>query len=60
MADAGVTQAQAAAALGVAQSQLSRRLSGRINFRVSEMTTIAGICGVPASSLLADREGVAA
>lgn len=52
MAEAGVKQTDAAAAIGITQGQLSRRLSGRIAFRVDELATIARLCRVPTASLL--------
>jgi transcriptional regulator with XRE-family HTH domain len=53
MGDAGLTQTVAAAALGISQPQLSKRLSGEIVFDVVELEIMARLCEVPAASFLA-------
>ena len=60
MREAAVTQAQAAAVIGVTQGQLSKRLSGRIQFRVGELTALAALCGVSVASLIGENTEVAA
>ena len=49
-----LTQADIAAALGVSQSGVSRRLLGAIAFDVTELTILARLFGVPASHLLGE------
>lgn len=56
---ADVTQERAAAALGISQSQLSRRIRGHITFRIDEIITLAVVCGVSPSALVA-TDGAAA
>lgn len=47
-----ITQEQAAAALGMAQPMVSRRLSGRVEFSASELRALALWLGIPAETLL--------
>ena len=49
-----LTQADIAAALGVSQSGVSRRLLGAIAFDVTELTILARLFGVPASQILGE------
>lgn len=55
MAAAGITQQRVADALGIQQSQIARRLSGRIAFDVVELDKVARLCGVTAASLLPNQ-----
>lgn len=56
--EAGVTQVKAGSAIGISQSQLSRRLAGQIGFRVTEIATLAALAQVPVSSLIAEPVSV--
>ena len=51
----GFTQTHVAAALGVSQSGVSRRLLGAIAFDVVELGTLARMFDVPASHLLGEN-----
>ena len=51
----GFTQTHVAAALGVSQSGVSRRLLGVIAFDVVELGTLARMFDVPASHLLGEN-----
>lgn len=57
---ASVTQTRAAAAIGVSQSQMSKRVRGLIEFRADELTIIAGLCGVSVASLISEPAGAVA
>lgn len=59
MARARVTQTQLAAALGLSQPAISRRLQGKVDFTVSELRDVAAMLGVPISQLLDERSEVA-
>ena len=50
--DLGITQERLATALGMAQSQVSRRLDGQIVFDVAELDIVARLCGVQAADFL--------
>jgi transcriptional regulator with XRE-family HTH domain len=52
MARVGMTQAQLGEAIGLAQTAVSRRLSGEIAFDVTELHKIAEVLGVPVAELL--------
>jgi len=52
LADHGITQAEVAAALGVSQQAVSRRLRGQVSFNVTELHVVASLIGVEAASLL--------
>lgn len=52
--DAGITQDQVAAALGIQQSQVSRRLAGRLALDIDELAAIAALIGCTPADLLAD------
>lgn len=60
MAEARVAHVRAAAEMGLSQGQLSRRLMGRMSFRVEELVTVAALCGVPVASLIGDRKAIPA
>jgi len=53
MARRGVSQTALAAALGMSQAAVSRRLRGAIPLDVKELAAIAEILGVPMSVLVA-------
>ena len=48
-----MTQRQVAEALGIAQTQVSRRLLGRISFNVDELQTVATLLNLPVAALIA-------
>lgn len=50
--DAELTQAAVAERLGMSQSQLSRRLAGKLVLDVRELDVIAEMCGVALSDLV--------
>ena len=52
--DRGISQVQVAEALGIAQSQVSRRLAGSLAFDVVELATVARLCGVDAAEFLTE------
>lgn len=58
LARAGVEQKQVAAWLGFHPSQVTKRMHGDIEWRLSELITIAKHLRVPISALLDDREAV--
>jgi transcriptional regulator with XRE-family HTH domain len=49
-----ITQMEVAACLGVSRQNVSQRLNGRVDFRVSELVAIAGLLDIPAAALLAE------
>lgn len=53
LAVAGLRQVDVAEELGISQSELSRRITGRRRWRDGELAKIAKICGVPERSLTA-------
>jgi transcriptional regulator with XRE-family HTH domain len=57
MARRSVTQTTLAAALGISQAQVSKRLAGAVAFDVNELRAVADFLGVPLPLLI---EGVAA
>lgn len=54
MARQGYRQRDLAALLGLSQATVSARMTGRIDFTVSEVRAIASWLGVAVSALLAD------
>lgn len=56
MWDAHVTQTDLARALGVDQGSISRRLRGRIAWKVADIHTAARLCGVTVEDLLGPRD----
>lgn len=52
MARHGVSQTELAAALGIKQQSISRRLAGKTPITVDEAFAIANALGVPASQIL--------
>ena len=48
----GTTQRQIAEILGLSQTQVSRRLQGLVELRLSELERIAAAMGVPVAVLL--------
>ena len=52
MARSRVTQADLAVGLGISQAAVSRRLTGMVDFTVSELDAVASVLGVPTASLL--------
>lgn len=59
MARKTVKQRAVAERLGISQTQVSRRLSGRVAFNVDELQTIAELLGVPVTTFLATPERAA-
>lgn len=55
MARRGVSQTRVAERLGISQSAVSARLSGRTPFDVNELVTIADFLGVPVTALIGER-----
>ncbi|MDF3280852.1 helix-turn-helix transcriptional regulator [Gordonia sp. N1V] len=53
-AAAGITQQQAADALHMSQSAFSRRYLGRVEFRASELETLAKLLGTTVSDLVGE------
>lgn len=49
-----ITQTKVAARLGVSRQNVAQRLSGRVDFRVSELVAIAELLEIPVTALLAD------
>lgn len=54
----GVTQEAVAAAVGMSQPALSRRLVGAISFAVSEVEAVAAFLDVPIARLIPDAVSV--
>jgi transcriptional regulator with XRE-family HTH domain len=52
MARHGHTQVSLAKKLGVTQQMLSRRLSGHVDFGITELHAIANVLGVPLANLI--------
>ena len=52
MAEHGATQTDLASTLGLAQSSIARRLTGEVDFRISELEAIAAALDVPLTRLL--------
>ncbi len=52
MAERHISQRALAQKLGVTQPTIFRRLSGDVDFSVSELTMIADVLGVPIEALL--------
>lgn len=50
-----IKQAEAAAVIELSQSQLSKRLSGRVAWRDGEIEKIADLCGVTVDQLTGKR-----
>lgn len=55
MAARGVTQADLAATLNIPQSQVSARLRGAIDWRLSELYAVADRLGVTLADLIANK-----
>lgn len=53
MARRKVTQQQVADVLGIAQTQVSRRLNGQVSFNVDELQAVAHLLGMSVQSLVA-------
>lgn len=52
MARADVTQADLARELHISQAAVSRRLSGRVDFTIGELLTVACVVAVPLTDLI--------
>lgn len=52
LADHGIAQTEVAAALGLSQQAVSRRLRGQVSFNITELHVVASLIGVEAASLL--------
>lgn len=52
MADKSISQYKAARSLNLSQAAISRRLSGDVEFSISELTAIAALLEVPIGDLL--------
>ena len=50
--DRGIPQARVGEVLGIAQSQVSRRLSGEIAFDISELAALGEYLAIPLGELL--------
>lgn len=59
LARAGISQSTIADSLGITKSGVSRRMQGRISFRVSELCAIADLIGIPVHVLLAKDNAAA-
>lgn len=55
LADAGISQETAAEAVGLTQPNLSRRITGRVSFRVHELQAVAVLCGRTVASLAGEE-----
>ncbi|MGA5542729.1 helix-turn-helix domain-containing protein [Mycobacterium sp. NPDC051198] len=55
MARRGVSQTKVAGVLGLSQSAISARLSGRTPFDVNELVAIADYLDVPITALIDDK-----
>lgn len=53
-----ITQRQLATVLGIAQTQVSRRLAGEVAFNVDELAVVAEFLGLPVAALLAGQPAV--
>lgn len=60
MKTARITQQHVADELDISQSQVSRRLAGKLAFDVVELEVVARLCGVPAASFFPAPDEVAA
>jgi transcriptional regulator with XRE-family HTH domain len=52
LARAGKTQTELAAHLGIGQPQVSMRIRGEIDWRVSELAAVANFLNIPITSLI--------
>ncbi len=59
VADHGLTQAQAARALGIGRQTFSRKLNGHGDFSVSELTRLAEILGTTVADLMRRADQIA-
>lgn len=59
VADHGLTQAQAARALGIGRQTFSRKLNGHADFSVSELTRLAEILGTTVADLMRRADQIA-
>lgn len=59
MARQRVSQLQLATRLGLSQPQISKRLTGRLEFRPSELDAVAELLGVPVTQFLPASERAA-
>lgn len=59
VADHGLTQAAAARALGIGRQTFSRKLNGRGDFSVSELTRLAEILGTTVADLMQRADQIA-
>ena len=50
-----ISGVQLARRLGITQAYLSRRLTGEVEFRISELQAIADELGVPVTQFVSDR-----
>lgn len=48
----GITQEQIAKALGISQAQISQRMRGEVDWRLSELRIVAELLDVPLASLV--------
>lgn len=60
MAERGITGVELAKRLGVTQPYMSRRLTGAVEFRASELESVARALGVPLTRLLPEDGEAAA
>lgn len=59
VADRGLTQAETARALGIGRQTFSRKLNGRADFSVSELTRLAEILGTTVADLMRRADQIA-
>jgi predicted XRE-type DNA-binding protein len=52
MTAAGVRQISLAEVLGISQAQVSQRLTGNVDFTITELTRVAELLGLPVADLL--------
>lgn len=59
VADRGLTQAETARVLGIGRQTFSRKLNGRADFSVSELTRLAEILGTTVTDLMRRADQIA-
>lgn len=59
LARRGLSQAKLGEALGIGQTQVNQRLTGHVEWRLSEIRTVAAFLDVPVSLLIGDADSPA-